>query len=268
MPPPPPPAQPTKPPNGPPPTVSPHAAAPDEPISGFPAYGTLIQVLSSGLGVTPEVYTTIEGVGDITGPTNQCAEVDVTSHSTGVPIKQVIPGLIDVGDISFPCYWNPDDPTQNINSPFGMEYLFFNRITTKFQLINTNPTHRTRQFKGWVKTLTEDAKVTGVMQRTIAIRITTPFIDVPSAISITPQGISAPATGAPSGTFTVQTGGSNTPWNAIASDPWIQITSPTGLQVGDGPVTYTIANNPTTPTTRTGTITITGLGLVFTVNQA
>lgn len=244
---------------------APLAAASDDQVGGIAAYGTLIQVLSDP--GPPEVYTTIEGVGDITGPGNQLDEIDVTSHSTGVPIKQVIPGLIDLGELAFPCYWIPSDPTQNINSPFGLEYLFFTRTVTKFQLVNTDPTRRTRQFRGFVKTMGEDAKVTGVMTRNVSIRITSPWTDVASPIALVPDSVSAvPAAGAPTGTIEVQTGGSNAPWNAVPSAPWITITTPTGPQMGDGTITYAVAENLGT-TARNGTINVTGLGLTFTIAQ-
>jgi hypothetical protein len=234
-------------------------------IDGIPAFGTLVQVLS---GSTPtETYTTIAGVGDITGPSNAMAEVDVTSHSSGAPIKRTVPGLIDLGDLAFPCFWNPDDPTQNISSPYGMEYLFFNRIVTKFQLVMPNESHRTRQFQGFVKTMGEDYKVAGVCTRNVAIRITSPMLDVASPISLTPaQDLNVPNAGAPSGTFTVKTGGDNAPWTAVPSDPWITITSPTAPQTGDGAVDYAVAaGTPGTP--RSGSITITGLNLVFNITQ-
>lgn len=235
-------------------------------IGGIPAYGTLIQVLSDP--GPPEVYTTIEGVGDITGPGNQLAEIDVTSHSTGVPIKQTIPGLIDLGDLAFPCFWNPSDPTQIISSPFGLEYLFFTRTVTKFQLINTDPTRRTRQFRGFVKTLTEDAKVTGVMQRNCAIRIVTPWADVASPIKLTPASLpSAPAAGQPTGTIQVTAGGSHAPWSAVPSAPWITVSTPTAPTVGDASITYAVAAQLPAAPARDGTINVTGLNLVFAIHQ-
>jgi hypothetical protein len=245
--------------------MTPSERATADPVaSGFPAYGTLVQVLS---GSSPETYTTIAGVGDITGPSNAMAEVDTTSHSTGAPIKSTVPGLIDLGDLAFPCFWNPEDPTQSANSTFGVEYLFFNRVVTKFQLVAPDPSHYTRQFRGFVKTMGEDYKVAGVMTRNIAIRITTPMTVVPSTIMLTPaEDLTVPNAGAPTGTITVKAGGSNAPWSAIPSDPWITITSPTAPQQGDGSVTYAVAAG-VSGTARTGSINITGLNLIFNIGQ-
>jgi len=196
------------------------------------------------------------------------AEVDVTSHSSGAPIKQTIPGLIDLGDISFPCFWNPEDPTQNVNSPYGLEYLFMNRLTTKFRYIMPNASHRTREFFGFVKSLGEDAKVAGVCTRNVAIRITSPLVDVASPVDVQPNKLDAPAAATPSSTFSVSTGGNNTPWSAVSDVPWITVTDPVVPQQGDGDVTFDVEANVDTPlTARTGHVNITGLGLSFTVDQ-
>ena len=235
----------------------------------IPAYGTLIQVLTSGAGVTPETYQTVSGVGDITGPANSMGEVETTSHSTGAPVRTYVPGLIDLGDLAFPCFWNPQDPTQNISSPFGVEYLFFNRIQTKFQLVMPDPTHRTRQFPGYIKTMGEDYKVQGVCTRNIAIRILGIPADVTPAIMLTPTTANVAGTGttAPQ-TFTVATGGDNAPWQAVASAPWITVVTPVGSTVGDGPVTYSVAAQTTGQPARIGTIAIAALNLTFTIDQA
>ena len=73
-----------------PPSTVPATPSTDPAIAAF---GTLIQVLSAA---TPETYATIAGVGDITGPNTNVAEVETTSHSTGQPHKTFMPTLIVV----------------------------------------------------------------------------------------------------------------------------------------------------------------------------
>jgi len=247
-----------------PPPPSPFAAAPDDTITGIPAYGTLIQVQSDP--GPPAVFVNIEGVGDITGPGTNIAEAETTSHSTGAPVRSFIPTLIDPGELSFPCFWNPSDPTQSLSSPYGLESLFWSRSITTFQLVNTDPTHRTRQFRGFVKSIAETAPVAGIMTRNTAIRITSPMMDVPSAISLEPDNATALTAGGP-GTFDVKTGGSNAPWQAQSGVPWITIDDPVGLQTGDQTVNYTVASNGT-GSPRTGHILIAALSLSFTVTQS
>lgn len=243
-------------------TPTPNPLAADPEVSGIPAYGTQIQVLSSS---SPEGFTSIAGAGDITGPGSTLGEAETTSHSTGVPVRSFIPTLIDAGSITFPCFWNPSDPTQAVSSPFGMEYLFANRIITKFQLVIPDPTHRTRQFRGFVNSLSETYPIAGICTRNIGIRITTPLVDVAPAVSLTPSTAAPIIAGGP-GTVAVKTGGIMTPWSAVSNVAWITITAPTTPTVGDEDVAYTVASNP--GAARTGEIQIAALNLTFVVNQA
>src|SRR5262252_346760 len=132
--------------------------------TGIPAFGTQIQVLASA---SPESWATIAGVGDITGPNTNVAEQETTSHSTGSPHRTFIPTLIDDGELSFPNFWIPSDPTQSIDSTYGLDYLFQNRLITKFRLINTDAGHRTREFKAFVKQIGEAYPVQGVCTRNV-----------------------------------------------------------------------------------------------------
>jgi len=233
--------------------------------TGIPAFGTQIQVLKTA---SPEDWATIAGVGDITGPNTAVAEIETTSHSTGSPHRTFIPTLIDDGELSFPNFWNPLDPTQSIDSTYGLEYLFQNRIVTKFRLINTDQGHRTRTFKGFVKTLGETYPVQGVCTRNVAIRITSVPTQVPSPIAMTPASASPLAAGGP-GTFTVATGGAiSAAWMPVSDSAWIHITAPTVPQTSDGSVSYTVDLNPASSPARTGHIMIAALGLTFAINQA
>jgi len=228
------------------------------------AFGTLIQVLSVA---TPETYVTIAGVGDITGPNTNVAEVETTSHSTGQPHKTFMPTLIDDGDLSFPCFFNPSDPTHSLFSAYGLENLFQNRAVTSFQLVNTDPAKRTRKFRGFVKQLGETYPVQGVCTRQATIRISSVPTDVVAAVTVTPtNNLTATAAGSPSSTITV-TSPSTTPWLASSDAPsWLSITSPLTPTTGGGTVTYAIAASVAPTPARTGHITIGDKS--FTVTQA
>jgi len=248
------------------PTVEPMVAGPPPP-TGIAAYGTQIQVLSSGVGVTPETYVTIAGVGDITGPNPQVAEVETTSHSTGSPHRSFMPALIDDGQLSFPMYWFPTDPTQSASSQYGMEYLFQNRLTTKYRIINTDPGHRTRVVSGFVKQLNETYPIAGLCTKAVIIRLCSAAVDVTPVISTTPTSASPVAAGG-AATFSVATAGNNTPWLPVSDVLWITVSSPTTNTVGDATVDYSVAVNAVASPARTGHINIPQLNLVFTVNQA
>jgi len=166
-------------------------------------------------------------------------------------------------------YWHPTDPTQSETSPYGLQYLFQNRIVTKFRIINTDQGHRTRIAYGFVKQLNETYPVAGLCEMATIIRVSGAFTVVPSAISMTPTSASPTAAGGP-GTVAVATGGSSTPYTATADVPWITVTAPTGgwPTTGDQSISYTVALNAVGSPLRIGHINIPELGLVFTVTQA
>lgn len=242
-----------------PPSIVPLDAGTDPAI---PAFGTLIQVLSSA---SPEEFTTIEGVGDIAGPNASVGEVETTSHSTGIPHKTFIPALIDDGDLSFPCYFNPAAPTHSLQSPFGLENLFQNRAVTKFRLVNTDPSRRARIFRGFVKTLGETYPVQGVCTRQTAIRITSVPTDDVAAVTLVPtENLTETAAGS-SATIAVTSAGAQA-WTPVSDAPWLTVTSPTTPTVGDGSVAYTVAPSIAPTPARTGHITVGDKS--FTVTQA
>lgn len=96
------------------------------------------------------------------------------------------------------------------------------------------------------------------------LRDTTPAL--PPEPSLNPPNLNADATGGPSNTFDVISDGEPAPWTAMANDSWLNVISPGEPTTGDGAVVYAIS--PNTGDARTGTISITGLNLTFTVNQA
>jgi hypothetical protein len=228
-----------------PPPVLPAGVSPDPAVAAF---GTQIQVLSAA--GPPEVFTTIAGIGDITGPNTSVAETETTSHSTGKPHRTFIPTLIDDGDLSFPCYFNPSDPTHSLFSPFGLENLYQNRAVTKFRMINTDPTHRTREFLGFVKQLGETYPIAGVCTRQVTIRITSVPTDVQATVTLVPtNNLTETAAG---GTSTVAV----TSTDALAWTP----------TTGNGSVSYTVPASVAPTPARTGHIQIGNQQ--FTVTQA
>lgn len=235
-------------------TAIPPSLVPTDPSTdpAIAAYGTQIQVLSNN---SPEEFTNIAGVGDITGPGTNVGEIETTSHSTGIPHKTFMPTLIDDGDLAFPCYFNPADPTHSLYSPFGLENLFQNRAITKFRLVNTDPSRRTREFRGFVKQLNETYPVQGIATRATTIRISGVPTDVQAAVTLAPTGLPTAANTSNGGSIAV-TSASDMSWMPISDAPWLTVSSPTTPTTGDGSVVYAMtAQLPAAPA-RTGHIKI------------
>lgn len=71
--------------------------------------GTL---LKRGDGASPEVFTMIAEVVNITGPSFSRATVDVTNMDSANNYRDFMPGLLDGGEISFELNFIPSDTTQ------------------------------------------------------------------------------------------------------------------------------------------------------------
>jgi hypothetical protein len=84
--------------------------------------------------------------------------------------------------------------------------------------------------------------------------------------SLDPSSLNASAAGGPSNLFDVITDGDPTEWTATSNKSWITVIDPVDPTTGDEPVTFAVLNN--TGAARNGVITISGLNLTFTVNQA
>jgi hypothetical protein len=243
----------------PPPPVLPTGLSPDPAVAAF---GTQIQVLSTA---TPEAFTTIAGVGDITGFNTNIAEMETTSHSTGKPHRTFIPTLIDDGDLAFPCFFNPSDPTHSLFSPYGLENLYQNRAVTKFRMINTDSTHRTRVFLAFVKQLGETYPTAGVCTRQVMLRVASVPTDVQAVVTLVPiNDLTETAAGSTKSIAVTST--DTLGWAATSDASWITINSPTTVTVGNGSVSYTVPASVAPTPIRTGHILVGNQS--FTVTQA
>ncbi len=132
-------------------------------------FGTQIQV---GDGLSPQTFSLINAVGSITGPKSQLAEKETTAHSSLIPHRTWIPTLFDDGTLAFPIFYNPADTTHNLTAPFGLEYLYINRLIRAFRVVETDNAATRRQFQGFISSFGENYPVDGVLMRDVTIRIT------------------------------------------------------------------------------------------------
>jgi hypothetical protein len=120
-----------------------------------------------------------------------------------------------------------------------------------------------------VKQLNESYPVAGLCEIATIIRVSGAFTVVTSAISMTPASATGVVAAGGPATFTVATGGTQTPWTATPDVPWVSVTAPTGgwPQTGDQTVNYVVAVNGVGQPARTGHILIPELGLTFAISQ-
>lgn len=132
-------------------------------------FGTQIQV---GDGLSPQTFSLINAVGNITGPKSSLAEKETTAHSSLIPHRTWIPTLFDDGTLAFPIFYNPADATHNLTPPFGLEYLYVNRLIRAFRVVETDVAATRRQFQAFITSYGENYPVDGVLVRDVTIRIT------------------------------------------------------------------------------------------------
>lgn len=140
-----------------------------EPLA-IPAINTLIQY---GNGASPELFTTIAFVNNITGPTIQGQVVDVTSMSSGNAWRQKIVTLLEGGDVSFDAFWEPMDPThQTLLTQFSHRGQGSPGIPIDYRMVFPDQDSTVYSFQGFVSKCSLKAPVAGVIGASVTITIT------------------------------------------------------------------------------------------------
>jgi len=132
------------------------------------AEGTLLQM---GNGSSPESWQTVANVGDISGPAFDSTIVDITSHSSQIPFRQKIPTLLDIGTITFKCFWVMTNDTHRnaLTGGFpGIRYAYFNRELVQIRLVYTDGTS-SDAINAYVTKLGQMAAVAGVYEMNVTI---------------------------------------------------------------------------------------------------
>lgn len=79
-------------------------------MSKYAAKGTLLKVGNSG---SPETFTTIAQIFNLSGPSISNEELDVTDHSSSGGWKEYIASLKDLGEISGELHFDGAQTTQD-----------------------------------------------------------------------------------------------------------------------------------------------------------
>lgn len=94
------------------------------------AYGTLLQV---GDGGSPEAFTTVAEVTEISGPSLALDPLDVTSHESPGAFREFVGGLLDGGEVSFTINYVPTGSTHDAST--GLIADMIARTVRNFQVI-------------------------------------------------------------------------------------------------------------------------------------
>ena len=136
----------------------------------LPAINTQIQV---GNGVSPEIFSTIAFVSDITGPGISGQVVDVTSMSGNTAWRSKIVTLLDGGDVSFKAFWQPMLAShQNLLTLFSHRGAGAPGVPIDFRLVFPDQDATVYAFSGFVSKCSLTEAVAGVIEAQVSITIT------------------------------------------------------------------------------------------------
>lgn len=74
------------------------------------AYGSILQ---AGDGATPEVFTAVAEIIELTPPQMSRDGIDVTSHTSSDGYREYISGMRDGGEVPFKANWLPTNATHD-----------------------------------------------------------------------------------------------------------------------------------------------------------
>lgn len=128
------------------------------------AFGTLLKV---GDGATPENFTTILHVQDITCPPLKSNTEDATSHDSPGGWVENKPTLLDGGEVKFGILYVPGAATHNATT--GLIADLTARTLRNFQLVY--PSATTWSFAGYVTDFAAKAGVKDLLKSDVTIQI-------------------------------------------------------------------------------------------------
>jgi hypothetical protein len=128
-------------------------------------YGTL---LKRGDGGSPEVFSTVGEVRNISGPTMEVGEAEVTTHSSAAAgsFREFVATLIDAGQIEFEVNYNPSDATHQ-----GIRSDLLNRRTGNWKIVLPGGIE-TVTFSAFVKSAPYEFPTDDVIKQKITLRVT------------------------------------------------------------------------------------------------
>jgi predicted secreted protein len=133
-------------------------------ISG---YGTLFQV---GDAATPEVFTTIAEIKSISGPSLSLDTADATNMASTGGWREVIPTILNGGDITLEVNYDPADATLGAGSG-GLIDDMENKTLRNFKLVMSDSGTTTWTFAGYVTAFSPDFSFDDVVTASITVTI-------------------------------------------------------------------------------------------------
>ncbi len=138
--------------------------------AGVVGLGTLLKI---GDGATPEVFTTVAEVKDITGPGLTREFAEFTNQSSAGGYREYKPTFKNSGDVTFKCNFLPDDTTQGFSTT-GLLKDYEDGILRNFELVYPDPGATKASFAAYVANIQPQSPISGPLELNVTLRVTGP----------------------------------------------------------------------------------------------
>jgi predicted secreted protein len=134
--------------------------------NAIPAFGTK---LKRGDGGTPETFTDVAEVTDLSGPEMSAEEADVTTHATGSasPWREIIPTLLDAGEVSLSLSFLPGTAGHK-----ALLSDFLNRVKRNWQIVFPDAGATTWSFSAYVMNISPAEPIDDALTAEMTLRVT------------------------------------------------------------------------------------------------
>lgn len=121
-------------------------------------------VLKKGDGASPEVFTAVPEIVDISGPDGSAPEIDATDLSS--TSKEYKIGLKDNGSVTFNMHYIPANTTHA-----ALRTAWSNRTLTNFQMLFTDSPQTQWSFAAYVQNFSMSASTDDTIKASVTLRI-------------------------------------------------------------------------------------------------
>lgn len=131
------------------------------------AHGTKLKI---GDGGSPETFTTVFEVVEITGPSLSADTADTTSHDSSKAYEEHVVTVLRTGEVTFDINYAPDDSTHDETD--GLINDYENKTLRNFELILPNPSNKTYEFSAFVTGFEPSAPHDDKLSASVTLKIT------------------------------------------------------------------------------------------------
>jgi predicted secreted protein len=137
-------------------------------ISAFQTY------LKVGDGESPEEFTTIAELRNVSGPSLSADAIDVTVHNTPTPWRKFISGLLDGGEVSLDINFVPTNATHTAATAGGLVKTMTDRTELTYKIVFPDDSATEWSFPGIITAFEPSSDPADVLQASVTIKVSGP----------------------------------------------------------------------------------------------